>query len=660
VIKVLIVEDEIITALGIQKQLEHLGYAVPAVARSGEEAITATGAIQPDLILMDIRLKGEMDGVDAAKKIRDQFDIPIVFLTAHADAQTVQRAKVAEPSGYILKPHSEDELRSAIEVALYKQQIDQRLRESESRYRIVSELVSDFAYCFVVEPDGTLTSEWITDSFTRVAGFTPAEAEAQGWTNLVHPEDKPKVLERFQDVLRGEPATSELRIITKDGKVRWVRVHSCPVWDTAETRVVHIYGAVQEISKRKRTEETLRRRNRELALLNQVGQELTSMLDLNKVLVNTLEEVRRLLGITACSVWLVDTETKEIVCQQAIGPNSEIVLNWRLEPGEGIAGWVAQNAESVIVSDTRIDQRHFKNVDRQTGIEMRSILTMPLRIKDSVIGVLQVMDTEPHRFQETDQALVQAFAAPAAIAIENARLVETLRQRTIELQTSNEELDAFARTVAHDLKTPLGLITGYVELAAMDCAALQDEQLSLYLQRSVQSARKMSTIIDDLLLLSVVRKREAAEMNPLEMDGIIAQAQQQLSYMIEKHQPEIILPETWPVALGYGPWIEVVWVNLLSNAIKYGGTPSRVELGAEAQVDGMVCFWVRDNGPGIPAKDQAQLFTPFTRLDKARAQGHGLGLSIVQRIVQKLGGETRIESEMGRGSTFSFTLPGVK
>jgi two-component system sensor histidine kinase/response regulator len=293
-------------------------------------------------------------------------------------------------------------------------------------------------------------------------------------------------------------------------------------------------------------------------------------------------------------------------------------------------------------------------------LEMRSILTVPLRIKDSVIGVLQVMDTGAHRFQEADQALVQAFAAPAAIAIENARLVNTLRQRTIELQTSNEELDAFAHTVAHDLKTPLGLITGYTELALADCAALGDEQLSLFLQRALQSARKMSSTIDELLLLSAVRKLEGVRMHSLEMGSIVAEAQQQLDYMIQEHQAEIITPDTWPVALGYGPWVEVVWVNLLSNAIKYGGTPSRVELGAQAQTDGMVRFWVRDNGSGIPAQDQVRLFTPFTRLDKSRAQGHGLGLSIVQRIVEKLGGETRVESEIGHGSTFSFTLPGFE
>ena len=130
-----------------------------------------------------------------------------------------------------------------------------------------------------------------------------------------------------------------------------------------------------------------------------------------------------------------------------------------------------------------------------------------------------------------------------------------------------------------------------------------------------------------------------------------------LAHMIEEHQTEIILPGTWPVALGYDPWVEEVWVNYLSNAIKYGGQPPHVELGATAQADGMVRFWVRDNGSGLTPEEQARLFTPFTRLDQVRAKGHGLGLSIVWRIVEKLGGQVGVESEIGRGSVFTFTLP---
>jgi two-component system sensor histidine kinase/response regulator len=122
--------------------------------------------------------------------------------------------------------------------------------------------------------------------------------------------------------------------------------------------------------------------------------------------------------------------------------------------------------------------------------------------------------------------------------------------------------------------------------------------------------------------------------------------------------------------VGHGPWIEEVWANYISNALKYGGSPPRIELGADPPppsppsggTEGearMVRFWVRDNGPGLTPEEQARLFTPFTRLEQVRAKGHGLGLSIVRRIVEKLGGQVGVESEVGQSSTFSFTLPAV-
>ena len=127
---------------------------------------------------------------------------------------------------------------------------------------------------------------------------------------------------------------------------------------------------------------------------------------------------------------------------------------------------------------------------------------------------------------------------------------------------------------------------------------------------------------------------------------------------IAERQAEIIIPDEWPRALGYEPWVEEVWANYISNALKYGGHPLRVELGADVEPDGMVRFWVRDNGDGIAEEERARLFTPFTRLDKnSDRKGHGLGLSIVKRIVEKLGGRVVVESEAGQGSTFSFTLP---
>jgi signal transduction histidine kinase len=139
----------------------------------------------------------------------------------------------------------------------------------------------------------------------------------------------------------------------------------------------------------------------------------------------------------------------------------------------------------------------------------------------------------------------------------------------------------------------------------------------------------------------------------------VAEALQGLANMVEQYQADIRTSPDWTAALGYAPWVEEVWANYISNAIKYGGRPPHIELGATAQDDGVVRFWVRDNGAGLTPEEQTRLFIPFTRLDQVRVKGHGLGLSIVRRIVEKLGGQVGVESHVGQGSTFSFTLPGV-
>jgi len=236
---------------------------------------------------------------------------------------------------------------------------------------------------------------------------------------------------------------------------------------------------------------------------------------------------------------------------------------------------------------------------------------------------------------------------------------ESSRQYAAELEARNEELDAFAHTVAHDLKGPLGNVTGFAELLVQNYTAFTTEQLLDCLQAIVQSGDKMTKIINALLLLSSVRKMEEVQVESLDMDSIVAETRKRLAGLIDESQAQVIVPGDWPVAVGYEQWVEEVWVNYVSNAIKYGGQPPRVELGAETQPHGLVRFWVRDNGPGISPEEQARLFTPFTRLDQACVKGHGLGLSIARRIVERLGGQVAVESEVGKGSVFSFTLPAV-
>jgi signal transduction histidine kinase len=244
-----------------------------------------------------------------------------------------------------------------------------------------------------------------------------------------------------------------------------------------------------------------------------------------------------------------------------------------------------------------------------------------------------------------------------------ARAEAALRAYTEELEVRNQELDAFARTVAHDLKTPLGTIIGATELATDSSAQLPPEDQAAILKLVADSARNMDDIIHEILLLASVRSDARLDVGAIDMAACVAAMRRRLGDRIAAAAAIVTAPDSWPTVVGHGPWIEQVWVNYVSNALKYGGRPDRgtpplVELGWQMQ-EPMVRFHVRDNGPGLTPDQTAQLFREFTRLESFRAEGHGLGLSIVRRIVSRLGGEAGVDSTPGEGSTFWFTLPAV-
>jgi two-component system, sensor histidine kinase and response regulator len=237
------------------------------------------------------------------------------------------------------------------------------------------------------------------------------------------------------------------------------------------------------------------------------------------------------------------------------------------------------------------------------------------------------------------------------------RQKEQLKQQALKLQARNEELDAFAYTVAHDLKNPIASIIGFTSLINKYYDRMTDEQAREHIGLIMEGAYKLKDIINSLLVLAGVNRLEKAELTPLNMSDIVEEAKKRLTLMLEETGARITAPSEWPHAAGYGPWVEEVWANYISNALKYGGRPPQIELGADTLVNGMVRFWVRDNGKGLTPEEQERVFTPFTRLNQVKIEGHGLGLSVVQRIVQKLGGEVGVESKIGKGSVFSFTLP---
>ncbi len=239
------------------------------------------------------------------------------------------------------------------------------------------------------------------------------------------------------------------------------------------------------------------------------------------------------------------------------------------------------------------------------------------------------------------------------------KLQGQLKTHLVELEKRNVELNTFSRTVAHDLKNPLTGVIGFADLLMLDKTL--DEKTKKYVEFISKSGHNMVEIIDALLLLAAGSRKDNqadVEFHPLDMSNIVSQViQNRLLHMVNEFKGDIILPKSWPTAKGYGPWVEEIWANYLSNALKYGGKPPTLKLGADELPNDMIKFWVQDNGKGLTDEQQAQLFVPFSRLHAKEAEGHGLGLAIVQQIAEKLQGEVGIHSEVDQGSTFYFTLP---
>ncbi len=264
--KIVIVEDEIIIAEGIQRKLKTMGYDVSAIVSSGEEAIKQIKENIPDLILMDIVIHGKMDGIETAGQIHSLFDIPVVYLTAYADEKTLERAKITEPFGYLIKPFKERELHVTIEIALYKHEMEKKLKESEKRLReknqwLVAVIESIGDAVIATDPEGII--RLMNPIAEALTGWNQKDALGKTLTTVFN------IISEENDKIREDPVTKAIRegmfygladstiLITKQG----IKIPVDIIGSTIKTDGNIIIGIVlifYDIIERKRIYETMR------------------------------------------------------------------------------------------------------------------------------------------------------------------------------------------------------------------------------------------------------------------------------------------------------------------------------------------------------------------------------------------------------------------
>ena len=338
-----------------------------------------------------------------------------------------------------------------------------------------------------------------------------------------------------------------------------------------EQTIVH----QQTVREQERAFHALQQDNRNLKLLTRLAQLLTSTLEVKQVISQLVQAINEIVVTEGSSVWLWDSdEPGALVCAAMYLNHVDITASqMRLPPKAGVVGWVAHHGDLVNVRDAVTDPRFSALLDQQTGFTTRSILAVPLITRNEVIGVLEFVNKLNGEFDDQDCELAETVAAYAANAIENARLMASISRQRDQLERQNEALDAFAHSVAHDLKNPLTLIVGFADFLRDGFASLPTESVAESLDTIVEYSVKMSHIVDALLLLANVGAGDEVASERVDMGAIISAVLRRMEHSVREYGAEVSGPLEWPVALGNSSWLEGVWYNYLSNGLKYGGGP---------------------------------------------------------------------------------------
>lgn len=393
----------------------------------------------------------------------------------------------------------------------------------------------------------------------------------------------------------------------------------------------------------------------------EVSQVITSTMDLRQLVDIITEVATELTKTEGASIMLLDENTGELFFYTVTGPKKDEVKRVMVPLEGSIAGWIFTHNEPLIIRNPQDDPRHFRETDKRTGLLTHSLMGAPLNFRGETIGVIEVINRSvEEEFSDQDLQTLTALAAPAAIAIQNARLLSELQRAYDDLAKLDQLKSNFVAIASHELRTPLNVILGYATFLKEDLRGDASQQLEVVLQ----SAMRLRSLIDDMVNLRHLDTGEARvqlEVEKFSLSQLIADVVQEfaatagakgLRLGVRRPAPSVEIEADEQK-------IYLVLANLLSNAIKFTNAGGRVLLAVEAR-HSEVWVSVRDTGIGIPADKLDKVFDRFYQVEGSLArhyEGMGLGLSIAKGMVELHGGRIWAESVEDRGSSFTFALP---
>ncbi len=404
----------------------------------------------------------------------------------------------------------------------------------------------------------------------------------------------------------------------------------------------------------------LRRQADRLQRILEISQILTSTYDLDELLQIILAAATELTKTETASILLLDEGSSELRFAASTGSYRDKLMTMRVPVDGSLAGTILRSGEPMVFDNVQQDPRHFDGVDKQIAFESRSMLGVPLLMRNRSVGVLEAwnkIDSSP--FSEEDGQVLMTLAAQAAVAIENARLITALQKAYEQLNRVDQIKSDFIAIASHELRTPLGLILGYAAMLKED---LKNPETSQQLDVVMKSALRLRDLIDDMVNVQHIEEGKAKlVLTEFVLQDVVQRAVEAMSELYTaKDQEMLVSLPSQPVPLTADrDKITLVLNNLLTNAIKFTDAGGRIMVSAERK-NGEVQVHVADTGIGIPAREVERIFDRFYQVEPHLTRtygGLGLGLAIAKGMIELHGGKIWVESVEGLGSRFSFSVP---